>query len=59
MGHEIDVLCKIQLNLRNSVLVGYSHFAAGDYYDTTGGLPAGVGQDADADFFYTQFQTRY
>ncbi|MEM8666051.1 MAG: alginate export family protein [Planctomycetota bacterium] len=59
LGHEIDVLFNINLNPRNNILIGYSHFAAGDYYDTTGGLPAGVAQDADADFFYTQFQTRY
>ncbi|QDV65188.1 alginate export family protein [Crateriforma conspicua] len=59
LGHEIDVLFNINLNPRNNILVGYSHFSAGDYYDTTMGLPAGVADDADADFFYAQFQTRY
>lgn len=59
LGHEIDVLFNINVNPRNNILLGYSHFSAGDYYDTTGGLPAGVDQDADADFFYAQFQTSY
>ncbi|WP_419189383.1 alginate export family protein [Stieleria marina] len=54
LGHEIDVLFNINLNPRNNVLLGYSHFAAGDYYDTTAGVP-----NNDADFFYAQFQTRF
>lgn len=59
LGHEIDVLFNINLNPRNNVLLGYSHFAGGDYYDTPGILPPAAGNDADADFFYAQFQTRY
>ncbi|TWT83359.1 hypothetical protein CA13_48240 [Planctomycetes bacterium CA13] len=59
LGHEIDVLFNINLNPRNNVLLGYSHFAGGDYYDTPGIMPAAAGNDADADFFYGQFQTRY
>ena len=59
LGHELDVLFNINLNPRNNVLIGYSHFSAGDYYDTTANLPPGVAADADADFFYAQFQTRY
>lgn len=57
LGHEIDILFNINLNPRNNVLLGYSHFSGGDYYDITGtGPPDG---DNDADFFYAQFQTRY
>ncbi|TWU37382.1 alginate export family protein [Novipirellula artificiosorum] len=59
LGHEIDVLFNINLNPRNNVLLGYSHFAGGDYYDTPGIKPTLAGDDADADFFYAQFQTRY
>ena len=55
LGHEIDVLFNITLNPRNSMLVGYSFFNAGDYYDTTAGVPA----DQDAQFFYWQYQTRF
>ncbi len=54
LGHEIDVLFNINMNPRNNVLLGYSHFAAGDYYDQTAGNP-----NNDADFFYCQFQTRF
>ena len=55
LGQEIDVLFNVTLNPRNSVLLGYSHFNAGDYYETTPGVPT----DADADFFYFQYQTRF
>lgn len=55
LGHEIDVLLNIALNPRNSVLLGYSFFNAGDYYDTTAGVPT----NADAQFFYMQYQTRF
>ncbi|MEO1530015.1 MAG: alginate export family protein [Planctomycetota bacterium] len=55
LGQEIDVLFNIAINPRNSALIGYSHFNAGDYYDTTAGVPT----NADADFFYFQIQTRF
>ena len=59
LGHEIDLLFNINLDPRNNVLLGYSHFFGGDYYDTDGIKPAIAGDDADADFFYAQFQSRY
>ncbi|WP_146598852.1 alginate export family protein [Novipirellula aureliae] len=59
LGQEIDVLFNINLNPRNNVLLGYSHFSGGDYYDTDGIKPAIAGDSADADFFYAQFQSRY
>ncbi|KAA5539698.1 hypothetical protein FYK55_23120 [Roseiconus nitratireducens] len=59
LGHEIDLLFNINLNPRNNVLLGYSHFSGGDYYDTPGILPPAAGTDSDGDFFYAQFQTRY
>lgn len=55
LGQEIDVIFNINLDPRNNVLVGYSHFNSGDYYKTTTGVPT----DADADFFYLQYQTRF
>lgn len=55
LGQELDILFNVALNPRNSVLFGYSHFNAGDYYETT----PGVATDADADFFYMQYQTRF
>jgi hypothetical protein len=64
LGHEIDVLFDIALNPRNSVLLGYSFFAAGDYYKTTAGIPntpppGNARSDNDAQFFYMQYQMRF
>ncbi|WP_184305424.1 alginate export family protein [Aporhodopirellula rubra] len=60
LGSEIDLLFNINLNARNNVLLGYSHFMGGDYYKTTT-APAGLtlDNDFDADFFYFQYTTRY
>ena len=55
LGQEIDMIFNINLNPRNNLLVGYSHFSAGDYFSTTPGVPS----SADADFFYCQFQSRF
>ena len=55
LGQEIDMIFNINLNPRNNLLLGYSHFTAGAYYDTTPGVPT----NADADFFYCQFQSRF
>ncbi len=40
---------------RINVLLGYSHFFAGDYYQTTPGVPT----QADADFVYTHFEWNF
>ncbi|WP_231690981.1 alginate export family protein [Aureliella helgolandensis] len=55
LGHEIDYVCSINLNERNSVLLGYSFFNAGEYYQST----PNVQSQADADFFYFQYQTQF
>ena len=55
LGHEIDTLFTINIDARNSMLIGYSFFAAGEYYDTTPGVPT----NADADFLYMQYQMRF
>ncbi len=55
LGHEIDLLFTVNVNPRHNVLLGYSFFNAGDYYDTTAGVPT----NADADFLYMQYQTRF
>ncbi len=51
LGHEIDFLITCNITPRSSVLLGYSHFFAGDYYDATAGLP----YNGDADFAYVQW----
>ncbi|WP_286177737.1 alginate export family protein [Rhodopirellula sp. JC639] len=55
LGQEIDMVVTCTINPRTNVQIGYSHFRAGDYYDTTAGVPT----NADADFFWTQFQWRF
>lgn len=55
LGHEIDLALTGTINPRTTVVLGYSHFNAGKYYKTTPGVPT----DADADFFWTQFQWRF
>lgn len=55
LGSEVDFLATISVDPRTSVLLGYSHFAAGDYYSTT----PGAVDIADADFFWAQFQWRF
>lgn len=54
LGHEIDCLFNITLNERNSLLLGYSFFNAGEYFNTPGSQ-----SNADADFFYAQYQCRF
>jgi hypothetical protein len=51
LGHEIDLLASYQLTPRQDLVLGYSHFFSGDYYDTTPGVPF----TGDADFYYAQF----
>ncbi|MCU0712122.1 MAG: alginate export family protein [Pirellula sp.] len=54
LGHEIDLLWTITINPRHNLMVGYSHFNSGDYFDTPG-----VAFSGDADFFYSQYQVRF
>ena len=55
LGHEIDIVLTQTLTPRSSVLLGYSHFFAGDYYATTAGVPF----DGDADFLYAQWHINF
>jgi hypothetical protein len=61
LGHELDLLFSIAVNPRNSMLVGYSFFNAGKYFDTTAGIPNATPSRSnnDAQFFYTQYQMRF
>jgi hypothetical protein len=55
LGHEIDVVLTRKLTPRSNVLLGYSHFFAGDYYATTPGVPF----NGDADFYYVQWHVNF
>lgn len=55
LGQELDLTANWQITPRTSLLFGYSHFFAGDYYHETAGVP----HRGDADFFYTQFTVNF
>lgn len=54
LGHEIDLLWTIAINPRHNLMIGYSHFNSGNYFNTPG-----VAFSGDADFFYSQYQVRF
>lgn len=54
LGHEIDLTATYTINPRMDILIGYSHFFAGQYYaNTPPGFPS------NADFFYLQYQWNF
>jgi hypothetical protein len=55
LGDEIDLLLTWNVTARMNVQLGYSHFFAGDYYQTTPGAPT----SADADFFYSHVEINF
>ena len=54
LGQEVDFVVTYAMGPRTSVLFGYSHFFAGDFYRTTA-----VPYTGNADFFYTQFHVNF
>jgi len=52
VGTEIDVTARVRLNPLLGILVGYSHFYAGDYLRATGAAD-------DGEFFYVQTLFRW
>lgn len=54
LGNEYDLLFTVNVNPRNSMLLGYSYFDVGDYYDTPGVLA-----NENAQFLYWQYQVRF
>lgn len=55
LGHEIDLIADWKIGARQNLLLGYSHFFSGAYYQTTAGVPF----TGDADFFYTQWTINF
>ncbi|UTW56751.1 alginate export family protein [Kordiimonas sp. SCSIO 12610] len=55
VGFEYDTFVNFKLLQRMSLIVGYSHFAGGDFIDATN--PQGV--SGNADFFYVQWTTNF
>lgn len=55
LGHELDLTLTYVIGPRMDVLLGYSHFFAGEYYDQT----PGVAHRGDANFYYVQWQWNF
>ena len=56
LGQELDLTASFSLSPRSDLLLGYSHFFSGAFYDTN---PSNIPYNGDADFFYTQFSVRF
>jgi alginate export protein len=56
LGQEIDLTASFTLSPRMNLLLGYSHFFSGAFYDTN---PSNIPYTGDADFFYTQFAVKF
>ena len=63
LGNELDFVLTFGITPRSNILFGYSHFWAGEYYNTPGlttrfGTP--LTQDtANAEFFYSQYTLNF
>lgn len=55
LGHELDLALTWAPNKATQIRIGYSHFWAGRFYDTTPGVPT----NSDADFLYSHFQITF
>jgi hypothetical protein len=59
LGHEIDLMATYKLNPRSSMLLGFSHFFAGKYYETSTNASGDALFANDASFFYTQWHYNF
>jgi len=55
LGQELDLALDWSITPRTNMLWGYSHFFAGDFFETNPTVP----YSDDADFFYTQFTVNF
>ena len=59
LGHEIDLLGTYKVNARSDLVLGYSHFFTGKYYDTSRNAAGAALFNGDADFFYSQWHYNF
>jgi hypothetical protein len=59
LGHEIDLLGTYKVNPRSDLVLGFSHFFAGKYYDTSTRSNGSALFNGDANFFYTQWHYNF
>ena len=56
LGQELDLTATYNINARMSLLLGYSHFWSGSWFNTN---PSALPFRGDADFFYTQYHFNF
>ena len=59
LGHEIDLLATYKVSARSDLVLGYSHFFTGKYYDTSLKANGSALFNGDADFFYSQWHYNF
>lgn len=59
LGQELDLLGTYKINSRSDLVLGYSHFFTGTYYDTSLRADGSSLFNGDADFFYTQWHYNF
>ncbi|MEQ1828821.1 MAG: alginate export family protein [Pirellula sp.] len=59
LGHEIDLLGTYKLSARSDLVLGYSHFFAGKYYDSSLRANGSALFNGDADFLYSQWHYNF
>jgi len=59
IGHEIDLLGTYKVSARSDLVLGYSHFFSGKYYDTSLRANGSALFNGDADFMYTQWHYNF
>ena len=56
LGQELDLVASYNITDRTNLVLGYSHFWAGDFFSTN---PSPGLFDGDADFYYVQFTENF
>ncbi|MCU0707955.1 MAG: alginate export family protein [Pirellula sp.] len=59
LGHELDLLSTYKLTVRSDLVLGFSYFWSGDYYDNSLDALGNPLFDGDASFFYTQWHYNF
>lgn len=59
LGHEIDLLGTYKVNVRSELVLGYSHFFTGKYYETSLNSTGAALFNGDADFLYSQWHYNF
>ncbi len=59
LGQELDLLGTYKVNARSDLVLGYSRFFTGDYYDTSTRANGAALFNGDANFYYAQWHYNF